>query len=54
MTFIDMIGIEKFVREADHLAQLSGPRFASLAWLRHKAKTGRACYSRPKEVACAA
>ena len=46
ISYIDTIGIEKFVREADRLAQLYGPRFAPSAWLRDKAARNERFYPR--------
>src|SRR3546814_16844159 len=37
ISYIDTIGIEEFVREADLLAPRYGPRFLPSAWLRDKA-----------------
>ena len=56
ISYIDTIGIERFVAEADKLAQLYGPRFLPSAWLRDKAARGESFYSVKGEVeqACAA
>jgi 3-hydroxyacyl-CoA dehydrogenase / enoyl-CoA hydratase / 3-hydroxybutyryl-CoA epimerase len=57
LSYIDTVGIETFVREADRLAQRYGPRFAPSAWLRAKAERGEPFYTRAveqREVACAA
>lgn len=44
LSYIDTIGIEAFVREADRLAQRYGPRFAPSDWLRQKAAKGEGFY----------
>lgn len=49
LSFIDTIGIEQFVREADRLAQLYGSRFAPSDWLREKAARGEGFYPAPTE-----
>jgi len=56
ISFIDTIGIGAYVREADRLAQLHGPRFAPSAWLRDKAARGEAFYegAEAKGSVCAA
>lgn len=55
LTYIDTIGIGNFVREADRLAQLYGPRFAPSAWLRARAERNEGFYtSSAGEAACAA
>nr|ART38748.1 G502 [uncultured bacterium] len=60
ISYIDTVGIETFVREADRLAQLYGPRFTPSAWLREKAAKGENFYadavptSAEPEPACAA
>lgn len=56
ISFIDTVGIELFVREADRLAQKHGGRFAPSAWLREKAARGENFYDvvQTKEAACAA
>lgn len=45
ISYIDTIGIENFVNEADRMAQLYGPRFLPSAWLREKAGRGEAFYA---------
>jgi 3-hydroxyacyl-CoA dehydrogenase/enoyl-CoA hydratase/3-hydroxybutyryl-CoA epimerase len=45
ISYIDTIGIEKFVAEADKLAQRYGPRFMPSAWLREKAVKGESFYA---------
>lgn len=45
ISYIDTIGIEKFVAEADKLAQRHGPRFLPSAWLREKAAKGEGFYA---------
>ena len=45
ISYIDTIGIEDFVREADRLAQRHGPRFAPSPWLRERAAAGEAFYA---------
>ncbi|WP_176599471.1 3-hydroxyacyl-CoA dehydrogenase NAD-binding domain-containing protein [Sphingobium sp. 15-1] len=55
ISYIDTVGIEHFVREADRLAQRYGARFAPSAWLREKAASGTGFYADAKEKqACAA
>jgi 3-hydroxyacyl-CoA dehydrogenase/enoyl-CoA hydratase/3-hydroxybutyryl-CoA epimerase len=59
ISYIDTIGVDAFVREADRLAQLYGPRFLPSAWLRDKAASGASFYAAPEsadvlEPACAA
>ncbi|AZI38320.1 3-hydroxyacyl-CoA dehydrogenase [Caenibius tardaugens NBRC 16725] len=49
LSYIDTIGLETFVREADRLTQQYGPRFAPSAWLRDRAAKGEAFY--PVEAA---
>ena len=44
ISYIDTIGIEAFVTEADRLAQKYGPRFLPSAWLREKAAKGQSFY----------
>jgi 3-hydroxyacyl-CoA dehydrogenase/enoyl-CoA hydratase/3-hydroxybutyryl-CoA epimerase len=44
LSYIDTIGIDKFVTECDRLAQKFGPRFAPSAWLRDRAASGTAFY----------
>jgi len=44
LSYIDTIGIEPFVREAERLAQQYGERFAPSAWLRERAAKGQAFY----------
>ena len=55
ISYIDTIGVAAFVREADRMAQLYGPRFAPSAWLRSRAARGESFYPGEKaEHACAA
>ena len=44
LSYIDTVGIAKFVAESDRLAQKFGPRFAPSAWLRDRAASGQAFY----------
>lgn len=44
ISYIDMVGIEAFVAEADRLARNYGERFRPSAWLREKAAKGEAFY----------
>jgi 3-hydroxyacyl-CoA dehydrogenase / enoyl-CoA hydratase / 3-hydroxybutyryl-CoA epimerase len=44
LSYIDTIGIGKFVAECDRLAQKFGPRFTPSAWLRDKAASGKGFY----------
>jgi len=45
ISYIDTVGIDKFVAEADKLAQRYGPRFLPSAWLREKAAKGESFYA---------
>jgi 3-hydroxyacyl-CoA dehydrogenase/enoyl-CoA hydratase/3-hydroxybutyryl-CoA epimerase len=45
ISYIDTVGIEKFVAEADKLAQKCGPRFLPSAWLRDKAARHESFYA---------
>ena len=47
ISYIDTIGLPEFVRRADRLAQLYGPRFAPSSWLRDKAARGENFYQTP-------
>ena len=42
LSYIDTVGIERFVAECDRLAGLHGERFAVSPWLRERAEEGRA------------
>lgn len=44
LSYIDTVGIGKFVAECDRLAQKYGPRFTPSAWLRDRAATSTAFY----------
>ena len=48
ISYIDTIGIEAFMREADRLAQLYGSRFAPSPWLRAKSARGESFYHAAK------
>jgi 3-hydroxyacyl-CoA dehydrogenase/enoyl-CoA hydratase/3-hydroxybutyryl-CoA epimerase len=48
LSYIDTVGIRKFVAEADRLAQKYGPRFQPSSWLREKAARGEGFY--PEDV----
>ncbi|ARS26899.1 3-hydroxyacyl-CoA dehydrogenase NAD-binding domain-containing protein [Sphingomonas sp. KC8] len=54
ISYIDTVGLERFVREADRLAQAYGPRFAPSAWLRDKAASGVPFYADASEPVPAA
>ena len=62
ISYIDTVGIDNFVRDADRLAQRHGARFAPSAWLRERAAAGKSFYadvpsvleSAGSESACAA
>jgi 3-hydroxyacyl-CoA dehydrogenase/enoyl-CoA hydratase/3-hydroxybutyryl-CoA epimerase len=41
ISFIDSVGIEKFVAECDRMADVYGPRFAVSDWLRQRAEQAR-------------
>ena len=47
LSFIDTVGIERFVERADQLAGLYGERFAPSGWLRAKATKGEGFYRNP-------
>ncbi|MCP5364506.1 MAG: 3-hydroxyacyl-CoA dehydrogenase NAD-binding domain-containing protein [Thermomicrobiales bacterium] len=47
ISYIDMVGIDDFVAEADRLAQKYGTRFLPSTWLRDKAKRGETFYGEP-------
>lgn len=44
ISYIDTVGIEAFVREADRLSKVYGPRFSPSPWLRDRAARGQAFY----------
>jgi 3-hydroxyacyl-CoA dehydrogenase/enoyl-CoA hydratase/3-hydroxybutyryl-CoA epimerase len=44
LSYIDTVGIEKFVTDCDRLAQRYGPRFAPSPWLRERAASGTGFY----------
>ena len=44
LSYIDTVGLSKFVDEADRLAQKHGARFAPSPWLRERAASGRSFY----------
>ena len=44
LSYIDTVGIKKFVAESDRLAQKLGARFLPSAWLRAKAEKGEGFY----------
>ena len=44
ISYIDTVGIETFVAEADRFAQKYGPRFLPSVWLRERAAKGQAFY----------
>ncbi|OAN56480.1 3-hydroxyacyl-CoA dehydrogenase [Sphingobium sp. TCM1] len=59
ISYVDTIGIARFVAESDRMAQLYGPRFAPSSWLRDKAARGEPFYpakdvAATKEAECAA
>ena len=41
LSFIDTMGIKRFVNECDALAESCGPRFAVSDWLRDRARAGK-------------
>lgn len=45
ISYIDTVGIQEFVREADRLAERFGQRFLPSAWLRDKAARGEGFYA---------
>jgi len=51
LSYIDTVGIAKFVAEADKLAQKHGARFQPSAWLREKAARNEGFY--PEHVTVA-
>lgn len=44
LSYIDTIGVTKFVAECDRMAQAYGPRFAPSPWLRARASEGKGFY----------
>ena len=50
ISYIDMIGIDEFVVQADRLAEKFGPRFLPSAWLRGKAERREAFYGEAAPV----
>jgi len=44
LSYIDTVGIERFVEEADRLAQNYGSRFLPSPWLRARAAAGQSFY----------
>lgn len=54
ISYIDTIGIDAFVVEADRLAQKFGPRFLPSAWLRQKAAAGESFYADDAQTSQAA
>ncbi|MFV3077119.1 3-hydroxyacyl-CoA dehydrogenase NAD-binding domain-containing protein [Niveispirillum fermenti] len=54
LSYIDTVGIEVFVAEADRLAQAHGPRYAPSAWLRQRAARGEGFYPPAGATPCAA
>lgn len=54
LSYIDTVGIEEFVAEADRLAQAHGPRYAPSAWLRARAAAGQPFYDKAGGTPCAA
>jgi 3-hydroxyacyl-CoA dehydrogenase / enoyl-CoA hydratase / 3-hydroxybutyryl-CoA epimerase len=55
LSYIDTIGVQVFVQQADVLAQKYGPRFLPSPWLRAKAAKGKGFYPASVEaIACAA
>lgn len=51
LSYIDTIGIARFVRECDELARAYGERFQVSDWLRARAESGEAFYPVPKATA---
>jgi len=51
LSYIDTIGIQRFVADCDQLAQHFGERFEVSAWLRARAQSGTAFYPAPKTAA---
>lgn len=54
LSYIDTVGLDTFVAEADRLAQVCGPRFAPSVWLRDRAARGQSFYPRAEASSCAA
>jgi 3-hydroxyacyl-CoA dehydrogenase/enoyl-CoA hydratase/3-hydroxybutyryl-CoA epimerase len=44
ISYIDTVGVDVFMHEADRLTSLHGPRFAPSGWLREKARAGAGLY----------
>jgi len=47
LSYIDTVGIEEFVKQADALTQKYGERFAPSNWLRKRAEKGESFYDAP-------
>ena len=47
LSFIDTVGIERFVAECQRLAEVQGPRFAPSAWLRGRAERNELFHATP-------
>ncbi|MCJ7558390.1 MAG: 3-hydroxyacyl-CoA dehydrogenase NAD-binding domain-containing protein [Gammaproteobacteria bacterium] len=50
LSFIDTVGLEKFVSECDRLAAAYGERFQVSDWLRARARKGERFYALPAEL----
>jgi 3-hydroxyacyl-CoA dehydrogenase/enoyl-CoA hydratase/3-hydroxybutyryl-CoA epimerase len=53
LSFIDTVGLEKFVSECDRLAKAYGDRFEVPDWLRARARKGERFYPLPAEASAA-
>jgi 3-hydroxyacyl-CoA dehydrogenase/enoyl-CoA hydratase/3-hydroxybutyryl-CoA epimerase len=51
LSYIDTIGIRRFVEDCDELAVKHGERFAVSDWLRARAAAGETFYPAPKAAA---
>lgn len=51
VSYVETIGIERFVREAEALAQKFGARYQPSAWLRDRAASGETFYPGPAKAA---
>jgi len=51
LSYIDTVGVARFVAEADRLTQAYGPRFAPSPWLRERAAKGETFYPEAKKEA---
>jgi 3-hydroxyacyl-CoA dehydrogenase/enoyl-CoA hydratase/3-hydroxybutyryl-CoA epimerase len=53
LSYIDTMGLSKFVTECDRLAKRHGKRFKPSKWLRERAERGEAFHSAPAKAQAA-